>query len=83
MKTKTDLPSKIQGVAKFKKEWEGFTKMVDGASLILLISMLSEIEKKLKQMSRRKTKNITARKTRRLKPPKPLVKIGCLCHWPN
>lgn len=53
MKTKTDSPSKIQGVAKSKKEWERFTKMVDSAPLILLVLMQSEIEKKLRQMKNR------------------------------
>lgn len=65
MKTKTDSPSKIRGGAKFRKQWEGFAKMVDGASLILLVWMLSEIKKQLKQRIKGgKVKVLTVRKAR-------------------
>jgi hypothetical protein len=52
-KAKTDRPSKIRGMTEFKKQWGEFEKIVNGGSLMLLVSMQAEIERKLKQMKNR------------------------------
>lgn len=66
MKIKKTFPSVVFKDATFTKRWEEFKKMVKNGSLVLLVWMQSEIEKKLKQMARQeKTKISPARKVRK------------------